>query len=159
MGDIHEASVIAYIEKSKVKWLEIDPLQSYEIQEIDTANALLRTDIDIIIGAHISGVCEAELRKQLGDRCKGDDDRVSRPDILVKVGEDSGLAIWAPVDIKSHKAFDDDNKSNQVELVDLITLEPIETVTGRISKPDAMQLAHYMFHLRLFYFSNNYKNL
>ena len=148
MGDIHEASVIATIKGSKVKWLEIDPLQSYEIQEIETASALLRTDIVIIIGAHISGVCEAELKKHLGDRCKGDVDRVSRPDVLVKVGEDSGLAIWAPVDIKSHKAFDDENKSNQVELVDLTTLEPIEIVTGRISKPDAMQLAHYMVHLR-----------
>jgi len=148
MGDIHEASVIATIKESKVMWLEIDPLQSYEIQEIDTAKALLRTDIDIIIGAHISGVCEAELKKHLGDRCKGDVDRVSRPDVLVKVGENSGLAIWAPVDIKSHKAFDDENKSNQVELVDLTTLEPIETATGRISRPDAMQLAHYMFHLR-----------
>ncbi len=148
MGDMHEASVIATIKESKVKWLEIDPLQSYEIQEIDTASALLRTDIDIIIGAHISGVCEAELKKHLGDRCKGDVDRVSRPDVLVKVGEDSGLAIWAPVDIKSHSAFDKKNKSNDVELVDLTTLEPIETATGRISKPDAMQLAHYMFHLR-----------
>ena len=148
MGDIHEASVIACIKESKVKWLEIDPLQSYEIQEIDTSSALLRTDIDIIIGAHISGVCEAKLKKHLGDRCKGDDDRVSRPDILVKVGEDSGLAIWAPVDIKSHGAFDKKNKSNEVELVDLATLEPIETATGRVSKSDALQLAHYMFHLR-----------
>ena len=148
MGDIHEASVIAYIKESKVKWLEIDPLQSYEIQEIDTASALLRTDIEIIIGAHISGVCEAKLKKHLGDRCKGDDDRVSRPDILVKAGEDSGLAIWAPVDIKSHGAFDKKNKSNEVELVDLATLEPIETATGRVSKSDALQLAHYMFHLR-----------
>ena len=148
MGDIHEAGVIASIKESKVKWLEIDPLQSYEIQEIDTASALLRTDIDVIIGAHISGVCEAELKKHLGNRCKGDDDRVSRPDVLIKVGEDSGLAIWAPVDIKSHSAFDDDNKSNQVELADLSTLDPVETVTGRISKSDALQLAHYMFHLR-----------
>ena len=147
MGDIHEASVITSIKESKVKWLEIDPLQSYEIQEIDTANVLLRTDIDIIIGAHISGVCEAELKKKLGDRCKGDDNRVSRPDILVKVGENSGLAIWAPVDIKSHSAFDDDNKSNQVELVDLATLDPIETAVGRVSKSDALQLAHYMLHL------------
>jgi len=148
MGDIHEASVIASIKESKVKWLEIDPIQSYEIQEIDTASALLRTDIDIIIGAHISGVCEAELKKHLGNRCKGDDERVSRPDILVKVGEDSGLAIWAPVDIKSHSAFDKKNKSNEVKLVDLATLEPIETATGRVSKSDALQLAHYMFHLR-----------
>jgi predicted RecB family nuclease len=148
IGDIHEAGVIAFIKESKVKWLEIDPLQSYEIQEIDTASALLRTDIDIIIGALIAGVCEAELKKHLGNRCKGDDDRVSRPDVLVKVGEDSGLAIWAPVDIKSHSAFDDDNKSNQVELAELSTLDPVETVTGRISKSDALQLAHYMFHLR-----------
>ena len=148
MGDIHEAGVIASIKESKVKWLEIDPLESYEIQEIDTANALLRTDIDIIIGAHISGVCEAELQKQLGDRCKGDNDRVSRPDLLVKIGVDSGLAIWAPVDIKSHSAFDDDNKSNQVELAELSTLELVETATGRISRSDALQLAHYMFHLR-----------
>ena len=148
MGDIHEASVVASIKESQVKWLQIDPLASYEIQEIDTASALLRTDIDIIIGAHISGVCEAELKKHLGDRCKGDEDRVSRPDVLVKVGEDSGLAIWAPVDIKSHKAFDLSNKSNEVDLMDLATLEPIETASGRVSKSDALQLAHYMFHLR-----------
>jgi hypothetical protein len=132
MGDLHEASVVASIKESQVKWLQIDPLASYEIQEIDTANALLRTDIDIIIGAHISGVCEAELKKHLGDRCKGDVDRVSRPDLLVKVGEDSGLAIWAPVDVKSHKAFDPKNKSNQVELMDLATLALIETATGRV---------------------------
>ena len=148
MGDIHEARVIASIKASKVKWLQIDPLASYEIQEIDTAKALLRTDIDIIIGAHFSGVCEAELKKHIGDRCKGDEDRVSRPDILVKVGEDSGLAIWAPVDIKSHKAFDPKNKSNQVELMDLATLEPIEAATGRVLESDSLQLAHYMFHLR-----------
>ena len=148
MGDIHEARVIASIKASKVKWLQIDPLASYEIQEIDTAKALLRTDIDIIIGAHISGVCEAELKKHIGDRCKGDEDRVSRPDILVKVGEDSSLAIWAPVDIKSHKAFDPKNKSNQVELMDLATLEPIEAATGRVLESDSLQLAHYMFHLR-----------
>ena len=61
MGDIHEASVVASIKDSQVKWIQIDPLASYEIQEIDTAAALLRTDIDIIIGANISGVCEAEL--------------------------------------------------------------------------------------------------
>ena len=60
MGDLHEASVVASIKESEVKWLQIDPLASYEIQEIDTASALLRTDIDIIIGANISGVCEAE---------------------------------------------------------------------------------------------------
>jgi len=148
MGDIHEANVIASIKESKVKWLQIDPLQSFEIQEIDTASALLRTDIDIIIGVHISGVCETELKKHLGDRCKGDDERVSRPDVLIKVGGDSGLAIWAPVDIKSHGAFNDENKSNQVELMDLETLEPIETSTGRIGKSDALQLAHYTLHLR-----------
>lgn len=147
MGDLHETSVIAYIKESKVKWLQIDPTQSDEIREIDTARALLRTDIDIIIGANISGVCEIELKKHLGDRCKGDEDRVSRPDVLVKVGEDSGLAIWAPVDIKSHGAFDSENKSNQVELIDLETLEQIGTATGRIAKSDALQLAHYSIHL------------
>ena len=153
MGDIHEANVINYIKQSKVAWLQIDPLSSYEIQEIDTAKALLRRDIDIILGAHISGVCEAELRKSIGERCKGDDERVSRPDLLVKVGEDSGFPIWAPVDIKSHTAFDKKNKSNQVELVDLATLEPLYTATGRIDKSDALQLAHYAFHLRELGFS------
>jgi predicted RecB family nuclease len=148
MGDLHEANVIASIKASHIKWLQIDPLASYEIQEIDTASALLRTDLDVILGANISGVCEAELKKHLGDRCKGDEERVSRPDLLVKVGEDAGLAIWAPVDIKSHSAFDKKNKSNQVELFDLATLQPIETLSGRVDKSDAMQLAHYMFHLR-----------
>jgi predicted RecB family nuclease len=148
MGDIHEANVINLIRKSKVKWLQIDPLQSFELQEIDTASALLRTDIQVIIGANISGVCETELKKHLGDRCKGDEERVSRPDLLIKVGEDSGLTQWAPVDIKSHRSFDKKNKSNQVELMDLETLEPLETSIGRIGKNDAIQLAHYKLHLR-----------
>ena len=148
MGDLHEASVVASIKESQIKWLQIDSLASYEIQEIDTASALLRTDIDIIMGANISGVCEAELKKSIGDRCKGDEERVSRPDVLIKVGEDSGVPIWAPVDIKSHGAFDDENKGNRVELMDLTTLDPIETTTGRIAKSDSLQLAHYMFHLR-----------
>ncbi len=148
MGDIHEANIVANIKASSVKWIQIDPTQPDEIKELDTAKGLLRTDIDIILGANISGVCEAELKKHLGDRCKGDEERVSRPDVLVKVGEDSGLAIWAPVDIKSHGAFDGDNKSNQVEFMDLETLTHIETIAGRIEKSDAMQLAHYNFHLR-----------
>jgi predicted RecB family nuclease len=148
MGDIHEANIVANIKASDVKWIQIDPTQSDEIKELDTAKALLRTDIDIILGANISGVCEAELKKHLGDRCKGDEERVSRPDVLVKVGEDSGLAIWAPVDIKSHGAFDSDNKSNKVEVMDLETLTHIEAIAGRIEKSDAMQLAHYNFHLR-----------
>ena len=147
MGDIHEANVIATIKESKVKWLQIDPTQSDEIKELDTAHALLRTDLEIVLGANISGICEAELRNSLGERCKGDEERVSRPDLLIKVGEESGVAIWAPVDIKSHGAFDDSNKSNQVELQDLATLEPVETVTGRIERSDSLQLAHYMFHL------------
>lgn len=148
MGDIHEANVINSIKESKVKWLQIDPLQSFELQEVDTASALLRTDIQFIIGANISGVCETELKTHLGDGCKGDEERVSRPDLLIKVGEDSGLARWAPVDIKSHGAFDKKNKSHQVELMDLETLEPLETSTGRVGKSDAIQLAHYTLHLR-----------
>jgi len=148
MGDLHEADVIASIKESKVRWHQIDQTRSDEMKEIETAEVLLRTDIDIILGGYISGECEAELRKTLGDRCQGDEERVSRPDLLVKVGEESGLAIWAPVDIKSHGAFDKKNKSNQVELMDLATLEPIEVVTGRIDKSDALQLAHYTFHLR-----------
>jgi predicted RecB family nuclease len=148
MGDLHEADVIASIKESKVRWHQIDQTRSDEMKEIETAEVLLRTDIDIILGGYISGECEAELRKTLGERCKGDEERVSRPDLLVKVGEESGLAIWAPVDIKSHGAFDKKNKSNQVELMDLATLEPIEVLTGRIDKSDALQLAHYTFHLR-----------
>ena len=148
MGDLHEADVIASIKESKVRWHQIDQTRSDEMKEIETAEVLLRTDIDIILGGYISGECEAELRKTLGDRCQGDEERVSRPDLLVKVGEESGLAIWAPVDIKSHGAFDKKNRSNQVELMDLATLEPIEVLTGRIDKSDALQLAHYTLHLR-----------
>jgi hypothetical protein len=65
MGDLHEASVVASIKESKVKWLQIDPLASYEIQEIDTAAALLRTDIDIIIGAHILWSLRSRVKEAL----------------------------------------------------------------------------------------------
>ena len=62
MGDIHESNIVANIKASDVKWIQIDPTQPDEIKELDTAKALLRTDIDIILGANISGVCDAELK-------------------------------------------------------------------------------------------------
>ena len=53
MGDIHEANIVANIKASDVKWIQINPTQPDEIKELDTAKALLRTDIDIILGAGI----------------------------------------------------------------------------------------------------------
>ncbi len=150
-GISHEERVIKFILGTSLRVKQIAGEGTSPNREIATAKALLRTDIDVILGASIAGACESELRKTLGERCKGDPLRFSRPDVLVNIGmSTSGFPIWAPVDIKSHSASDSKNKSNRVVINKLPTLHPDEGVEvgGRISKEDAYQLAHYATHLR-----------
>ncbi len=150
LGRNHEEEVLAKIRAGKLNVVQLDLSETYDSREIQTAKALLRTDIDILLGASIGTETENELRKVLGaSRCPGDDDRVSRPDLLVRVGADGEIPIWAPVDVKSHSAMGE-SKTQFVEETDL-ELNPISTVDpvkGRFGQSDALQLAHYMKHLR-----------
>ena len=149
LGGVHEAKVLAKIRASTCSVIQIDLSQTYESREVQTAKALLRLDVDMILGASIGEETEAELRKTLGNKCPGDSDRVSRPDLLVRVDIEDGFPIWAPVDVKSHKAYSE-NKSNAISLTDLELNEipAEEPIQGRWSETDALQLAHYMTHLQ-----------
>jgi len=150
LGGIHEDAVLAKIRGGKLIVVQLDLSETYESREIQTAMALLRTDIDILLGASIGAETENELRKTLGiSKCPGDEDRVSRPDLLIRVGVDGEIPIWAPVDVKSHSAIGE-SKTQFVDETDL-DLNPIPTsgaVKGRFGQSDALQLAHYMTHLR-----------
>lgn len=150
LGQMHEKNVIEVILNSSHIIHAIDKYANSESREVETAKALLRTDLDIIIGANISDACEIELKKSLGDVCKGDGSRVSRPDILVRIGVNCEIPVWAPVDIKSHSAFDESNKSNKVFVSSLLGISPNagNATVGRISLEDAYQLAHYSLHLK-----------
>ena len=149
LGQVHEAIVFARIIASKLVVVEISSSQSNLARELETAKTILRTDVDIILGASIGADTEAELRKALGDQCPGDSDRVSRPDVLVKIGVENGVPIWSPVDVKSHTPFSE-NKSNLITLtdLDLVEIPTKEPIQGRWSESDALQLAHYMTHLQ-----------
>ena len=149
LGGVHEDKVLKKIRDTELSVVQIDLSQSFESREIQTAKALLRTDVDMILGASIGEETENELKKTLGDKCAGDPDRVSRPDLLVRIAVADGFPIWAPVDVKSHKAFNT-NTSNEItrtdlELKEIPTEEPIQ---GRWSETDSLQLAHYMTHLQ-----------
>jgi|GEM_PF-1485204 len=149
MGDIHEAKVIERLKSTGLDYLIVDQDKAVEDREIVTAMALLDASKEIIFGATIGEVCEEVLAKTLGAQCKGDSHRASRPDVLIKTGEVDGRPLWSPVDIKSHKAFNAENKSNQVEISTFSSDGTVDkiVITGRLEENDAMQLAHYSEHL------------
>lgn len=150
LGRIHEEQVLERIRGGDLHVVQLDLSETYNSREIQTANALLRTDIDILLGASIGAATENELRKVLGaSRCPGDEDRVSRPDLLIRVGVDGEIPVWAPVDVKSHGAIED-SKSQVVEFMDfeLKAIATVEPIAGRLKNNDAYQLAHYMVHLQ-----------
>ncbi len=149
LGGIHEDLVLAKIRASSLSVLQIDLSETFESRELQTAKALLRTDLDVILGSSISEESENELRKTLGARCPGDQDRVSQPDLLIRIDIEDGIPIWAPVDVKSHSAYKE-NKSNLVTLTDfeLKEIPREEPIQGRLKREDSLQLAHYMTHLQ-----------
>jgi predicted RecB family nuclease len=146
LGNLHEDKVLAKVRACGLRVRQIDLSETYSSKSQQTAEALMNHDIDIILGANIDGDTEEALRPFLGDRHKTDPDRISRPDLLIRVGADSH-PIWAPVDVKSHGAWVD-NKSHRLERMNL-DMTPVDepTVIGRFHKEDALQLAHYAVHL------------
>ena len=150
LGLVHEERVIQYLRSLPLKVAVISQDQGESVAQIHTAQALLDSSNQIILGAYIGGDCEAYLQEKLQDPSLGDESRVSRPDILIQVGVNSkGTPQWAPVDIKNHGAFDSENKSNKVKVSqwsDHLPDGAIE-VSGKLEFDDGMQLAHYHAHL------------
>lgn len=147
LGNLHEAKVLEKIRASALRVHQIDLSATYLPTGIQTAEALMRHDIDIILGANIDSDCEDALSKLMGKFKGGDPDRISRPDLLIRIGE-NGHPLWAPVDVKSHSAYVD-NKTHTLD-VETLTREAAENsnIPGRFHKEDALQLAHYSIHLQ-----------
>ena len=103
----------------------------------------------MLYGADIGELTENEIARVLG-RSIPNVNRVSRPDLLVKVGVTAdGFPMWAPVDIKSHNAIDE-NKSNSVYIVNTSELNPNKSSAeqGKLKTDDLHQLSHYIRHLQ-----------
>ena len=149
-GDIHEARAISNLLTKNLDVLVIDKNQGEIEKEITTAEALINSTAQVIVGAWISSVCEEKIAELTGRATASDPDRVSRPDLLIRIGQGpDGKPRWAPVDIKSHDPISD-NKSSRLYLANWaahLPTDATETV-ARLNLEDATQLAHYHEHLR-----------
>ena len=147
LGLVHEEKVLEKVRANGLRVHQIDLSETFKSKSQQTAEALMNHDIDIILGANIDEETEEALKLFLGDLHHFDPDRVSRPDLLVRVGANPH-PMWAPVDVKSH-GVSADNKTHTLERANL-DLTPAEepSVIGRFKKEDALQLAHYAIHLQ-----------
>ena len=147
LGLVHEDKVLEKVRGNGLRVHQIDLSETFKSKSQQTAEALMNHDIDIILGANIDEETEVALKPFLGDLHHFDPDRVSRPDLLVRVGANPH-PMWAPVDVKSH-GVSADNKTHTMERTNL-DLSPAEdpSVIGRFKREDALQLAHYAIHLQ-----------
>lgn len=147
LGLLHEEKVLEKVRASRLRVHQIDLSEFFKSKSQQTAEALMNHEIDIILGANIDEETEVALKPFLGDLHHFDSDRVSRPDMLVRVGANPH-PMWAPVDVKSHGAFVE-NKTHALERTDLnLTAAEEPLIVGRFKKEDALQLAHYAIHLQ-----------
>ena len=147
LGLLHEEKVLEKVRASRLRVHQIDLSEFFKSKSQQTAEALMNHEIDIILGANIDEETEIALKPFLGDLHHFDSDRVSRPDMLIRVGANPH-PMWAPVDVKSHSAIVE-NKTHTLERTDLnLTAAEEPLVVGRFKKEDALQLAHYAIHLQ-----------
>ena len=149
-GGEHEDVVIRFLKTLNIPFLQIDLSQKVEAIEIATLAALESSEVSMIFGASLGyHLEEAKFGKSISDR-------TSRPDLLFKTGLNQiGKPLWVPVDIKSHEAVGE-NKSNTLHVTELpsYSVEDSQIISGRLLEKDALQLAHYVAHLRELGFSD-----
>lgn len=148
-GIKYEAKVLAELESLGLRIFHVQKGMGDSVQESETAFALLQPEVDLIVGASFGGYIEAALRKLGHTDFTGDSIRSSRPDLLVRISPKDSKPEWAPVDIKSHKSFDE-SKSNLIAISKLPSIDPVtsEKISATLVKKDGLQLAHYMRHLQ-----------
>lgn len=149
-GIDYEDFVLDYLISLNLKLEILDTSVPNKLWEQNSARAMMDNDIEIIYGASIGEHCEVELARLQNVKKVGDPLRVSRPDLLIKVGTSkTGYPIWAPVDIKSHNALGN-SKSNTVHITRWPTFDPSDAdiIQSQINENDAFQLAHYLRHLQ-----------
>jgi predicted RecB family nuclease len=149
LGFSHEEKVLARLQELILGFIQINQEQHSDQIERDTVKAILNPDATMISGAYIRDIAESELAKAFGREFKATE-RASRPDLMVKLGNrPDGRPIWAPVDIKSHKAIET-NKSNDIFPSPISDIAPIfeNKAEGRLDYNDLHQLAHYTRHFQ-----------
>ena len=107
-GIKYEQAVLAELATTSLRIFNVPTQMGDSVRESETAFALLSNDFDIITGPSFGENIEAALHKLGYTDFAGDPNRVSRPDLLVRIGTSgSGFPQWAPVDIKSHEAMEE----------------------------------------------------
>jgi predicted RecB family nuclease len=149
-GFIHESRVIANLIDSNRGHFVVDKDLPTELRESETVAALRSDSVQLIINPVLGETAEKLIAAGLGRNWSDNQTRNSRPDLLMRlsIGPEP-FGIWAAVDIKSHGAFDKENKSNEVFLAPALdgSFAPDTPTTGRLKEDDAIQLAHYQRHL------------
>ena len=149
LGFSHEAKSIQLLKGAILGLIEIDQDKSFTEIEMETVKALLDPKAFVIAGAYIAETAERELANAFGNPFEPTE-RASRPDLIVRLGsQPDGPPIWAPVDIKSHKAIED-SKSNFVYPSPITNIAPAQDAQqeGRLDYNDLHQLAHYTRHFQ-----------
>jgi predicted RecB family nuclease len=149
LGFSHEAKSIQLLKAAIPALVEIDQDKSFAEIEMETVKALLDPEAFVIAGAYIAEIAERELANAFGNPFEPTE-RASRPDLIVRLGtQPDGRPIWAPVDIKSHKATED-SKSNFVYPSPITNIAPAQDAQqeGRLDYNDLHQLAHYTRHFQ-----------
>lgn len=149
LGFSHEEKVLARLQELIPGFIQINQEQHSDQIERDTVKAILNPDATMISGAYIRDIAESELAKAFGREFKATE-RASRPDLMVKLGNrPDGRPIWAPVDVKSHKAIET-NKSNDIFPSPISDIAPVfeNKAEGRLDYNDLHQLAHYTRHFQ-----------
>lgn len=148
-GDLHEARVIENLLTKGLDVFVVNKDQGEIEKELTTADALVNSTAQVIIGAWISSVCEERINALTGQTKLIEQDRVSRPDLLIRIGQGpDGRTHWAPVDIKSHDPINE-NKSSKIYLSKWDAHLPTQGLENiaRLDLEDGAQLAHYHEHL------------
>ena len=149
LGLKHETRVLDQLKVTTKNFVQIDSNLPRKEREDQTFASLINSEIEIILGAIISGDVDSRVREHLKLPSITVETRVSSPDVLVRASRnETNHPQWIPIDIKSHSAFDE-NTSNY------IWQNPVSAglnthgnkVPGRLKQADALQLAHYVTHL------------
>jgi predicted RecB family nuclease len=149
-GFIHEARAVSKLVGSIRNHVVVDQDLPTEVRETETVDALRNKSVQLIINPVLGETAEKLICTEIGNAWSPDQTRNSRPDLLIRISSEPGaFGTWAAVDIKSHGAFDKDNKSNQVFLAPVLdgSFTPWDATIGRLKEDDALQLAHYQRHL------------
>ena len=149
LGFSHESKAIKALKEVFPDLIEIDQDKTFAEIEMQTAKALLDPKAFVIAGGYIAENAEKELASAFSIPFQPSD-RSSRPDLIVRIGNRSdGRPIWAPVDIKSHKAVTE-SKANFVFSSPIASILPSQDAKeqGRLDYNDLHQLAHYTRHFQ-----------